>query len=183
MCHLEASHNITWSKRRPREVKWQGWAWKARLPEFQARWVPFLSGQCLLVLLWALIWQVRFTCCFSLTSGKIGETERCFCGCPWEDAEWLSYFIDRLSAALGLRSDLRACWGGTTWSPLCDQDPCFLVKPNSWLEYSRGEIGNATEGDVSKSIMIRKKNQLCFHCIEQKMMLMFAWLVLTKVLD
>lgn len=56
-----------------------------------------------------------------------------------------------LSAALGLNSDTGPGLGAITWYPPHCQDPGDLAKPGSWLEYSKGDIGNAIEGDVSKS--------------------------------
>lgn len=56
---------------------------------------------------------------------------------------------DSDSAAPGL--------GGTTWYPPHCQDPSLPTKPHSWLEYSKGELGNVIEGDVSND-MIKVKN-------------------------
>lgn len=62
----------------------------------------------------------------------------------------------------------RAMAGQDNLVPSSLPDPCVLAKSGSWSEYSKGDIGNVIEEDVSKSIIIKEKKQVRFNCIEQK---------------
>lgn len=113
--------------------------------------------------------------------GKISETERCFCECPREDENWLPYFIGQSpSLLLWAWSQTQGhSWGRTTWSLLW---PGFLLSGKAKFLAVTLQRRN-WEFDKRRCVQKynKRENQLCFHCIEQKMMLIFAQLVLTKV--